>query len=163
MRRGHRRPSGQKRQSRKRNTGFNLIRGAVKRKKVKASTRARERAARRKALAKGIEAIEDGVADLTDPRLVAGAQLLRTTPKAEKQKKYIRDTNIDAARRLLDMKADIAQLWNLADDEATAALGRRHEATLETAIRLVDEQARLIDEALGTEPSSAPLGPNDWA
>jgi hypothetical protein len=55
------------------------------------------------------------------------------------------------------MKADIPQLWNLADDEATAALVRRYEATLESAIKLIDEQARLIDEASGAEPSSAPL------
>jgi hypothetical protein len=160
MRRGHSRRSGQRRQTLKRTTGVNLIRGSIKRKKVKSASSKRE-AARRKKITEGIEAVERLILSMSDPKVVALAQFLRTKPGIEGEeelKKSLRDLYIGASRTLLNIKQEkLPQLWWCkANDEATAASVRRVEATLETAIRLIDERTRLIEEALGSAPTSAP-------
>ena len=129
------------------------------RRKRKYSTRACERAAYQKDVAKIIEAVEGFTALAIDPFYLESAQLFRTTSNADKLKKDYRSGYTCVTRYLLDVKSDVAQLWHFVDDEASAALVRRLEATLETAIRLVDEQPRLFDEAVGAVRSSAPLAP----
>jgi replicative superfamily II helicase len=120
--------------------------------------RRKGRAALRKAMAECIEFIERRVVDLTTPNLVSAAQWLRAESKAENEpKRLLRAIYSNSVRDLLDLKSDIPRIWHAVDDEATAALVRRCEATFETAIKLIDEQARLIDEALGAEPTTAPL------
>jgi hypothetical protein len=133
----------------------------VKRKRRKVNSGARERTLGLKKIAETIKMVEVMIAQMTDPELVLTARVLRECSDAswaEEPTERLHNICSDATRFLLETKEiDIPLLRNFADDEAFAASIHRFEATVETGIRLIGEQGRLIDKALATEPVSTPL------
>jgi hypothetical protein len=133
----------------------------LKRNRRRVDSDASGRALGLKKIAETIKMVEAMIVQMTDPELVRTARGLRECSDAswaEEPTERLHNICSDAARFLLETKEiDIPLLRNFADDEAFAASVHRFEATVETAIRLIGEQGRLIDKALAAEPVSTPL------
>jgi hypothetical protein len=68
--------------------------------------------------------------------------------------KAVRDINARTSLGMLDIKAEMPAVCSTAHDAVAVALAEQLNATVETAARMIDEQTRLLDEALGVDTPS---------